>query len=53
MPDKSLSHWDVREGRICVQMITYAKKSQNSKCEMFPTPCDVPDNWKVCDEGDI
>ncbi len=49
---RSPTHWDVREGRVCVQMIAYARQNKNSNCQMFPTPCDVPDNWQVCDEDD-
>ncbi|MBI5221964.1 MAG: phosphoenolpyruvate synthase, partial [Candidatus Magasanikbacteria bacterium] len=42
--------WDVLEKRLCVQMITYARKNKSSECEMFPTPCDVPKLWDVCGE---
>ncbi|MBT4121305.1 MAG: phosphoenolpyruvate synthase [Candidatus Magasanikbacteria bacterium] len=48
-PDRALTHWDVKEKRICVQMITYARQDKNSDCQMFGTPCDVPDSWEVCD----
>lgn len=33
---------------MCVQMITYAKQDYSSECQMFPTPCDVPEGWTVC-----
>jgi len=49
---RSPTHWDVREGRVCVQMIAYARQNKSDKCQMFPTPCDVPDGWQVCDEDD-
>ncbi len=51
--DRPLTHWDQREGRICVQVITYAKEREEAVCEAFPTPCDVPDGWEVCDSGDV
>lgn len=51
-PDRPLTHWDVRERRVCVQMITYARES-GGECQMFGTPCDVPEGWIVCDAGDI
>lgn len=47
-PERPLTHWDVREKRACVQMIAYARKNKDGECEMFPTPCDVPDDWEVC-----
>jgi pyruvate,water dikinase len=52
LPDRPLTHWDIREGRACVQVVTYAKKINSASCEAFPTPCDVPDGWSVCDAGD-
>lgn len=51
--DRPLTHWDVREGRACIQVITYARSGQGLECQAFPTPCDVPENWTVCDAGDI
>ena len=51
-PDRPLTHWDVREKRICAQMITYARQS-GGQCQLFPTPCDVPEGWVVCDASDI
>ena len=50
MPGAVSNQWDVKEKRICVQMIAYARENKNSECEMFPTPCDVPDGWEVCGE---
>ena len=52
-PDRPLTHWDVREKRVCIQMITYARQGTEGVCEVFPTPCDVPDGWNVCDATDI
>ncbi|MBT3817319.1 MAG: phosphoenolpyruvate synthase, partial [Candidatus Magasanikbacteria bacterium] len=49
----SWNHWDVREKRVCVQMITYAKASDDASCQLFSTPCDVPDSWQVCDSSDL
>lgn len=52
--DRPLTHWDIREGRACIQVITYARSSAGEDaCTAFPTPCDVPDSWTVCDAGDI
>jgi len=50
-PDRALTHWDVKEKRICVQMITYARINKTADCQMFSTPCDVPDSWEVCDNN--
>ncbi|MBI2989813.1 MAG: phosphoenolpyruvate synthase [Candidatus Magasanikbacteria bacterium] len=48
------NHWDVREKRLCAQMITYAKESgAGVQCQIFSTPCAVPEGWKVCDAEDI
>lgn len=47
------SHWDVRERRLCVQMITYARQNKTSACAAYSTPCDVPVGWEVCDAGDV
>ena len=53
LPDRALNHWDIREGRVCIQVITYARRNPTSECEVFPTPCEVPDYWQVCDQNDI
>lgn len=50
--DRDPTHWDIRERRFCVQMITYAHKDKED-CQPFSSPCDVPDGWKVCDDKDI
>lgn len=47
------THWDVRGGKVCTQMIVYARHFKDSSCEVFPTPCEVPDGWEVCDSGNI
>jgi pyruvate,water dikinase len=49
IPDRPLTHWDVREGDVCIQMITYARESEADECRVFATPCDIPDGWEVCD----
>lgn len=33
---------------ICPQVITYA--SSGDECRVFPTPCDIPNNWTVVDK---
>ncbi|HAT03799.1 MAG TPA: phosphoenolpyruvate synthase [Candidatus Magasanikbacteria bacterium] len=48
-----LTHWDVRERRVCVQMITYAREGGVGACQAFPTPCEVPEGWTVCDASDL
>lgn len=48
MPGVVSNYWDVKDKRICVQMITYARKNKSADCELFPTPCDVPKGWEVC-----
>lgn len=53
LPDRALNHWDVREKRICIQMIAYARANKTAKCQAFPTPCEVPEHWDVCDQDDI
>jgi hypothetical protein len=52
-PDRPLTHWDVREKRICVQMMTYARQDEGQSCQAFPTPCDVPEGWNVCDADSL
>jgi pyruvate,water dikinase len=47
--NRPLTHWDIQEKRLCVQMITYAKQGKLGQCVAYPTPCDVPDDWVVCD----
>ncbi|PIR74580.1 MAG: phosphoenolpyruvate synthase [Candidatus Magasanikbacteria bacterium CG10_big_fil_rev_8_21_14_0_10_47_10] len=51
--DRELTHWDIREKRTCVPVLTYARESQTGTCQAFPTPCDIPESWSVCDEGDM
>jgi pyruvate,water dikinase len=46
--DRDLNHWDAREGRACIQVVTYARETQGSECLAYPTPCDVPEGWEVC-----
>ncbi|OGH83437.1 MAG: hypothetical protein A2469_01125 [Candidatus Magasanikbacteria bacterium RIFOXYC2_FULL_40_16] len=53
LPDRALNHWDVRDKKVCVQMIAYARKDAGSECQAFPTPCDVPQYWEVCDSEDL
>jgi pyruvate,water dikinase len=53
LPDRDLTHWDVRDKSVCIQMVTYAKESKGDMCELFSTPCDVPEDWTVCDSDDI
>lgn len=36
-------------GRVCIQVITPAINPLNMECREFPTPCDVPMNWKKID----
>jgi len=52
-PDRPLTHWDVREKRVCVQMMTYARQAEGTICQAFPTPCDVPEGWNVCDATNL
>lgn len=35
-----------RNNQACIQVITPAKNPKTGKCQNFPTPCDVPDNWQ-------
>lgn len=52
LPSGPVTHWDIREGRACIQVLTYARPTKTASCQVFSTPCDVPDNWEVCDAGD-
>lgn len=36
-------------GGACQQVITFAAPEEGAECQAFPTPCDVPDGWVVCD----
>ena len=53
IPDTGISHLDVREKRVCVQMATYARESNSDSCVFFSTPCSVPEDWEVCDADDL
>lgn len=33
--------------KVCVQVITPAYNLQTGECREFPTPCDVPDGWRL------
>lgn len=46
--NRPLNEWDIKERRLCVQIITYARQSSVSDCVAYPTPCDIPDGWQVC-----
>jgi len=46
--DRPLTQWDVKEKRLCAQVITFARVGAGA-CVAFPTPCDVPDGWRVCE----
>lgn len=37
-----------QDGRLCVQVITYAKSTED-ECKSFSTPCDIPEGWSVVD----
>ena len=50
--ERPITHWDIRERRACIQVMTYARSGEG-QCELFPTPCDVPDGWTVCDADDV
>lgn len=50
--DRPLTHWDVREKRLCAQVITFARPAEGEQCQLYPAPCDVPDSWEVCDAED-
>jgi len=53
LPDRPLTHWDVRDKKVCIQVITYARQNKNSACQAYSTPCSVPAGWEVCDETDL
>ncbi len=53
IPDRPLNQWDILDKRICVQMITYARQGESGQCQPFPTPCDVPEGWKVCSSNSL
>jgi len=33
---------------ICAQVISYGENPDTGECQLFPTPCDVPDGWQSC-----
>ncbi len=37
------------DASLCAQVITYAQASPTDSCIAYPTPCDVPDTWRVCE----
>lgn len=49
-----VNHWDIREGRLCGKMLTYARASKaGGSCQTFVDPCEVPEGWHVCDGEDV
>ncbi len=50
--ETSISQWDIREKRTCVQIATYAKPRSGGTCKLYPTPCDVPSGYEVCTSKD-
>lgn len=45
---RPLNEWDIKEKRLCAQVITYAKERPDAVCTAFPSPCEVPGGWTVC-----
>lgn len=50
--ERPLTHWDLREKRLCAQVVTYARQEDGGSCELFSTPCEVPSGWDVCDASE-
>ncbi len=49
-----LNHWDVREGRICSNMLVYAREDKEvGECIVYESPCEIPEGWYVCDADDL
>ena len=49
----TLNHWDVREGRICAEIATFARPSaEGGECSLYNNPCEIPEGWYVCDAKD-
>ncbi len=46
--DGFINAWDVKEKRFCAAMVTYARQGEG-QCIAYPTPCDVPEGWQVCE----
>ncbi|HIQ50318.1 MAG TPA: hypothetical protein EYH56_03950, partial [Nanoarchaeota archaeon] len=42
-----------KEERICIQVITPAINPETGECIEFPTPCDVPEGWKIVGSCEI
>ncbi|MCF7906099.1 hypothetical protein K9L63_02840 [Candidatus Gracilibacteria bacterium] len=40
------------ESSLCIQVLTPAVNTRGV-CEVFPTPCDVPDGWKIVSSCDL
>lgn len=40
---------DNGDGKICIQVITKARNPTTGQVKTFPTPCDVPLGWQICD----
>ncbi len=36
-----------RKAKVCIQVLTPAVNPQTGECRVFPTPCDVPEGWKI------
>lgn len=49
MSKTSLTHWDVREKRMCGKMAVFARADEGQSCQLFANPCDVPAGFAMCD----
>lgn len=52
IPENSQSqNQNQSKDKICIQVITPAKNPETGETEDFPTPCDVPEGWKIIDSS--
>ncbi len=36
-----------KKAKVCIQVLTPAVNPKTNECKVFPTPCDVPEGWKI------
>lgn len=44
-----ITHWDIREKRVCEPILVYAAPKEGESCQPYMNPCDVPSGFTVCD----
>lgn len=51
IPENKQNNNPDSEKKVCIQVITPAKNLETGEVQDFPTPCDVPEGWKIIDSS--